>query len=361
MTPATRERLGATFYALVVVFGLVVSAAAYLSGTLFNALFLLLPVLLGAGTVSRLAAARRRRLELGLVRSPFAKAGRRHLLQALNQWMFLLLTALALRFAVVPIQFTLAEHRSVWILIVAQIALLMLFALIPHRKIRISTNLFFAAGWLLLGLELLRIVMPSGAIDAVVLDLPFRGDAYVFQGGRSALINHHYPIRAQRHALDIVRTIDGRDADGDRAVLASHACFGAVLHAPAEGRVVRVVNDRQDMAVGETDREQIVGNHVVLDIGAGRFVLLAHLKQGSVLVAGGDRVAPGQALAACGNSGNSSQPHLHLQVQSDADFQASGLQTFPIVFRDILRRRAGRSERLQEADVRRNDVLGRPP
>jgi murein DD-endopeptidase MepM/ murein hydrolase activator NlpD len=59
---------------------------------------------------------------------------------------------------------------------------------------------------------------------------------------------------------------------------------------------------------------RVLGNHVVLDLGGGVYAVLAHLRRGSVRVRPGDRVATGQQLAECGNSGNSSEPHLHFQL-----------------------------------------------
>jgi murein DD-endopeptidase MepM/ murein hydrolase activator NlpD len=59
---------------------------------------------------------------------------------------------------------------------------------------------------------------------------------------------------------------------------------------------------------------RILGNHVVLDLGDGVYAAFAHLRHGSVRVRRGDRVAPGQQLADCGNSGNSTEPHLHFQL-----------------------------------------------
>jgi murein DD-endopeptidase MepM/ murein hydrolase activator NlpD len=59
---------------------------------------------------------------------------------------------------------------------------------------------------------------------------------------------------------------------------------------------------------------RIVGNHVVLDLGGGVYALLAHLERGSIRVRPGQRVAAGEQLAECGNSGNSSEPHLHFQL-----------------------------------------------
>ena len=71
---------------------------------------------------------------------------------------------------------------------------------------------------------------------------------------------------------------------------------------------------------------RILGNHVVLDLGGGVFAALAHLRRGSLLVRRGDRVAAGQQLAKCGNSGNSTEPHLHFQLMDHPSvLRAAGL------------------------------------
>jgi len=68
----------------------------------------------------------------------------------------------------------------------------------------------------------------------------------------------------------------------------------------------------------------------VLAVGAGRYVVLAHLRRGSVRVHSGQRVRAGQLLGRVGNSGNSSEPHLHVHAQDTPDLSAgTGL---PIVF-----------------------------
>jgi murein DD-endopeptidase MepM/ murein hydrolase activator NlpD len=77
-------------------------------------------------------------------------------------------------------------------------------------------------------------------------------------------------------------------------------------------------------ALGQAGRvregaDAVAGNHVVLATAGARFVVLAHLRRGSLCVAPGDTVAAGHPLAECGNSGNSTQPHLHLQVMDDTD------------------------------------------
>jgi murein DD-endopeptidase MepM/ murein hydrolase activator NlpD len=100
-----------------------------------------------------------------------------------------------------------------------------------------------------------------------------------------------------------------------------------------------------------------------MDLGNGRFVLMAHLQKGSVLVAKGEIVRAGQPLAKCGNSGNTSGPHLHLQVQNQPDFSAPGLITYPILFRDVACVRSERPRADAPFFVRRNDriISGAPP
>lgn len=58
----------------------------------------------------------------------------------------------------------------------------------------------------------------------------------------------------------------------------------------------------------------MVGNHVTIDHGNGVHSLYAHLRRGSVRVAVGDRVSAGDVIGEVGNSGNTSEPHLHFQL-----------------------------------------------
>ena len=60
--------------------------------------------------------------------------------------------------------------------------------------------------------------------------------------------------------------------------------------------------------------ETVVGNHVILDIGGGRYAFYAHLKPGSLRVRVGERVKRGQVVGLVGNSGNSTEPHLHFHI-----------------------------------------------
>jgi murein DD-endopeptidase MepM/ murein hydrolase activator NlpD len=77
----------------------------------------------------------------------------------------------------------------------------------------------------------------------------------------------------------------------------------------------------------------VVGNHVVLDLGDGVFAAFADLRRGSIRVRRGDRVRLGQQMAECGNSRNSTEPHLHFQLMDHPSvLLAAGL---PMRFRDL--------------------------
>jgi murein DD-endopeptidase MepM/ murein hydrolase activator NlpD len=127
--------------------------------------------------------------------------------------------------------------------------------------------------------------------------------------------------------------------------------------------VVTVRDNLPDLPVGTADRVRPEGNHVVLDIGSNRYVLLAHLERGSAAVTAGQRVSAGQPVARVGNSGNTAEPHLHLQVQDGPRLMApdghgwtSGLRTFPIELRTTVRIRGG-ARTTPATDLRQNDIL----
>jgi murein DD-endopeptidase MepM/ murein hydrolase activator NlpD len=117
--------------------------------------------------------------------------------------------------------------------------------------------------------------------------------------------------------------------------------------APGDGRVVRVINDvpdqeglksypRRSLLDSLQRPEWIFGNFVVLDIGEGVFALLAHLKEGSISVEPGQTVRAGDRIAACGNSGNTFEPHIHLQVMDRPDPAHPDVRGLPAVFVDYL-------------------------
>ena len=99
-------------------------------------------------------------------------------------------------------------------------------------------------------------------------------------GGRSTLLSHHYSTPYVRDALDFVRLdAEGRGYDGDSRRAESWYGFGEPMLAPADGTVVSVSDVYPDEPVGELGQTPTYGNHVVLQIGDRRYVVMAHLKQ----------------------------------------------------------------------------------
>lgn len=158
------------------------------------------------------------------------------------------------------------------------------------------------------------------------LRLPFEGDWYVFWGGRTVEQNYHAAHGDQRFAYDLVVLRDGRSHTGDGTRLEQYHCWAQPILAPGAGTVVAALDSLADQQPGQMDRNNPAGNHVIVDHGNGEFSLLAHLRRGSVGVRAGQALTAGQKLGECGNSGNTSEPHLHYHLQNGPVFgQAQGL------------------------------------
>ncbi|MGQ8871072.1 M23 family metallopeptidase [Paenibacillus sp. TSA_86.1] len=152
---------------------------------------------------------------------------------------------------------------------------------------------------------------------------PMKGEMYVFWGGHNVMANYHYEHETQRYALDIVQTKDGASYQGDAKDNANYYAFGKPLYAAADGTVVEIKNDIEDNVPGVMNPEQPAGNYVVIDHGNKEYSITGHIKKGSVAVKKGDKVKQGDRIGDLGNSGNSSEAHLHFQVSDGPDLFTS--------------------------------------
>jgi murein DD-endopeptidase MepM/ murein hydrolase activator NlpD len=158
------------------------------------------------------------------------------------------------------------------------------------------------------------------------LRLPFTGSWFVVWGGRSLRENRHAAAPDQRFASDFILRKGTVSHDGDGSANAQFYAFGQPIVAPGAGTVVAVVNDVDDNVPGAVNRDHPFGNYVVLDHGNGEFSFLAHFEKGTVAVRQGQKVKSGATLARCGNSGHSTEPHLHYHMQTTAvPFAGEGL------------------------------------
>jgi hypothetical protein len=165
--------------------------------------------------------------------------------------------------------------------------------------------------------------------DLAVIAPPLRGGDWMAANGPSNTSAHRralIPIGgsariSQRFAIDWVKLRDdGNTFTGDPKDNKNYRAYGSEVLAVADGTVSEVKDGIPQNVPGIDSRavpitlETIGGNHIILDLGQGRFAFYAHLQPGSLRVKLGDHVRRGQILALVGNSGNSTEPHLHFQL-----------------------------------------------
>ncbi len=171
---------------------------------------------------------------------------------------------------------------------------------------------------------------PVRALQAPILErnitkisLPFREEWFVYWGGTQVEQNYHVAEISQQYAYDLLMVENGASHRGEGTKNEDYLVYGKDVIAPCDGRVVQVIEGVSDNIPGKTNPEQLTGNTVVLRTDAEEFVLFAHLKKSSIKVEEGQDVRRGEVLAQCGNSGNSTEPHLHLSLQNQIDMDGA--------------------------------------
>jgi hypothetical protein len=137
-----------------------------------------------------------------------------------------------------------------------------------------------------------------------------------------------------RYAYDFLIQDDQGLTYGDAGLqLTDYYAFQKPVLSPIRGWVVQVVHDLPDCEIGNVDQDHNWGNYVVLYNERGFYVEISHFAQNSIVVKPGDRIEPGALLGRCGNSGNSPQPHIHIQVQLTP---VLGAATVPFNFANLM-------------------------
>jgi hypothetical protein len=156
--------------------------------------------------------------------------------------------------------------------------------------------------------------VPPGAIE---LAFPLRGGSFLIgHGGSTSASNLHHAHPQQRYAVDIMKlTPFGTRARGlSPRQLQRYAIFDAEVLSPCNGAIVSAVDALPDQAPGTVDPKNLAGNHVIVRCGDAD-VTLAHLRRGTVAVRPGATVTTGQLLGRAGNSGVTTEPHLHVHAE----------------------------------------------
>jgi len=159
--------------------------------------------------------------------------------------------------------------------------------------------------------------LPVPERNQTKLSLPFAGKWLVVWGGDTKELNQHHDVSNQRFAFDFL----GVGPDGKTRKVAAvenedYYAFGREILAPADGVVTDVITGVRDNVPGSMNPYSGLGNAVFIQHSQYEVSVLAHLKRGSIKVKAGDKVKAGQKIGLCGNSGNSSEPHLHYHLQN---------------------------------------------
>ncbi|MFH8580623.1 M23 family metallopeptidase [Streptomyces zaomyceticus] len=246
-------------------------------------------------------------------------------------------------------KFAVVLHRTLWLVFVVQ-AIASCFVEPPYP---------YVAGWLpavaavALGFVLARTAgrrvarTPRATVE---VDPPVTGHWSALNSPADRTPSHGTHQLGQTYAIDVTREDEAKPRPGFAWLWPvirrneDFPAFDAPLLAVADATVVHAEDGQRDhlsrnslpallflMLVesgvrGLAGARRVTGNHLVLDLGDGTYAMYAHLKRGSLAVRAGDRVRAGRELARCGNSGNSTEPHVHFQLMDGPDLDtASGV------------------------------------
>ena len=214
-----------------------------------------------------------------------------------------------------------------------------IFALVRRRWSRAILATLVVS--LLAILPALMMVFPVGfpasaahMTPAATVRLPADVPLQVIWGGDGLAHNRHIVSPDQRWAYDFLVTpyFSGSTRPED------YGCYGVPVVAPASGLVTDAHDGEPDAIPGAVSNNYSApkGNYVVIQLETGTYLVIAHLKPGSVAVAAGEHVTEGQQIGQCGNSGNTSEPHIHIhhQRQDPSVYPLGFAEGLPLYFRD---------------------------
>lgn len=154
--------------------------------------------------------------------------------------------------------------------------------------------------------------------------LPIEDEWQVFWGGSTRKQNHHFDISSQKRAIDLVISTDQEGFETYKnagKINEDYYCWKKSLLSVFDGKVMLVVDGIPDNIPGQLNEQMVYGNTIMIQSDSGVVAVYAHLALNSTKVKVGDKVKRGDLIGLCGNSGNSSEPHLHFHLQSKVGFE----------------------------------------
>ena len=146
--------------------------------------------------------------------------------------------------------------------------------------------------------------------------MPIDREWKVVWGGDTLITNYHSNIPAQKYAYDLLIEKENKTYLNDGTINEDYFAFEQTIVAPRSGVIVDVRNSVKDNQPGMMNENQVTGNYVIIRHGEQEYSLIAHFMHNSILVTPGQSVKTGDILGKCGNSGHSSEPHIHFQVMN---------------------------------------------
>jgi murein DD-endopeptidase MepM/ murein hydrolase activator NlpD len=170
----------------------------------------------------------------------------------------------------------------------------------------------------------------TSAAAPVVIGPPLAGNDWVAGNACCVVSPHRGAVMgvggrlngSERYAIDWLRIDPAKNPvtthTGDGTRNEDYLAYDAPLLAVADGTVAVVVSDNKDatpqVITPDQAFKELGGNYVIIDIGGGNFAFYAHMRPGSASVKVGDKVTRGQVIGRLGNSGNTTEAHLHFHV-----------------------------------------------
>ena len=172
--------------------------------------------------------------------------------------------------------------------------------------------------------------LPKIERNQTKLTLPFNETWNVFWGGDTKDLNYHVDNEAQKNAFDfLILDKSGKSYKTDGKTNEDYYAYGKELLSPCDGEIVLVIDGVKENIPGELNYFDLGGNTIILKTANNEYLVFCHLKHQSIKVKEGQKVFRGQLLGLCGNTGHSSEAHLHFHIQNVEDInKATGVKCY---------------------------------
>ncbi len=199
------------------------------------------------------------------------------------------------------------------------------------RIVHMAASLLLAFPiFILMGIIFIPYPDNANMSDAVTLSIPVEGDAVIL-GGKDYQTHVVWP--SERYAYDILE----KPYDTGNPDLQSYGIYGKDVYAPIKGEIIEIHDGEDDIAPNVEEFSSLPGNYIYMRIEkTGTYLIFAHLKKNSIRVKKGDIVEIGTTMAQVGNSGTTSEPHLHFQHQKNNPCDSTIIiadEGLPIIFK----------------------------